>query len=71
MSDHQLRDSLRYSHIGAGVILGVIIWTPLIDNSVALWFARLGLLPFLVLGGGWMWLQSRAWASRRPAPESQ
>lgn len=46
-------------------MLGVILWTPLLDNSVALWFARLGLLPFLVLGGGWMWLQSRAWSTRR------
>jgi hypothetical protein len=70
MSEMQLRGVLRYSHIGAGVILGVIIWTPLIDNSAALWFARLGLLPVLVLAGGWMWLQSRGWASRRPASET-
>lgn len=70
MSDHQLRDALRYSHIGAGLMLGVIVLTPLIDNSAALWFARLGLIPFLVLGGGWMWLQSRAWSSRRPAAET-
>lgn len=70
MSDQQLRDTLRFSHIGAGGILAVIIWTPLIDNSAALWFARIGLLPFLLLGGGWMWLQSRAWASRRPAAET-
>lgn len=70
MSDRRLRNVLRYSHIGAGVMLGVIIWTPLLDNSEALWFARLGLLPFLVLVGGWMWLQSRAW-SRRRAPVDQ
>jgi hypothetical protein len=70
MQDRQLRESLRFSHIGAGVMLGVIVWTPLIENTVALWFARLGLLPFLVVGGGWMWLQSRAWAGRRPASET-
>jgi len=70
MSDHKLRERLRFSHIGAGVMLGVIIWTPLIDNTAALWFARVGLLPFLLLGGLLMWRQSRMWASRRPAAES-
>ena len=70
MSDHKLRERLRYSHIGAAVMLGVVVWTPLVDNSAALWFARVGLIPFLVLGGGWMWLQSRAWAARGPASET-
>lgn len=69
MSDTQLRDLLRYTHIAAGAALAVIIWTPLVDNSAALWVARLGLVPLLLLGGVWMWLQSRAWSSR-PAAET-
>jgi hypothetical protein len=70
MSDRQLRDILRYSHIAVGAGLSVIVWTPLVDNSAALWVARIGLVPILVLGGLWMWLQSRAWSGRRPTTES-
>lgn len=70
MSDRQLRDILRWTHIAAGAALSVIIWTPLVDESAFLWIARIGLVPFLLVGGLWMWLQSRTWASRRAAPEA-
>ena len=70
MNDRQLRDILRYSHIAVGAALSVIVWTPLVDNSAALWVARIGLVPILVLGGLWMWLQSRVWSSRGPTAET-
>jgi hypothetical protein len=64
VSQGQLRDILRYTHLIAGAALGVIVYSPLIDNGGAIWATRLVIVPFLVLGGVWMWMQSRAWASR-------
>jgi hypothetical protein len=63
VSQSQLRDILRYSHIVAAVVLGVIVYSPLIDNSGAVWLTRIVIVPFLVLGGVWMLMQSRAWAA--------
>jgi hypothetical protein len=67
MSQNQLRELLRYSHLAAGGVLAVVVYSPLVDNSAALWLTRIVLVPFLVLGGLWMWIQSRAWASRAAA----
>jgi hypothetical protein len=60
---HQLRDILRYSHIVAGVALGVVVYSPLVDEDWAVWAMRLVLVPFLVIGGAWMLKQSLSWAA--------
>ena len=62
MSQHQLRVILRLSHAIAGVALGVVVYSPLVDNSAAVWVTRIAIVPFLVLGGAWMWKQSHAWS---------
>jgi hypothetical protein len=67
MSQSQLRDILRYSHLAAGIVLGVIVYSPLIDEDGGLWVLRLAVVPFLVLGGAWMFIQSLRWsAAARP-----
>lgn len=67
MSETQLRDILRWTHVIAGGIVGAILYSPLVDNDAALWIARIAVVPFLVGGGLWMWKQSHDWASRRAA----
>jgi hypothetical protein len=57
MSDRALRAVLRYSHLAAAVVVLVLVYTPLHDNSVLLWIVRIGIFPFLLLGGLVMWKQ--------------
>jgi hypothetical protein len=61
------RDVLKYTHLIAGGVLSVVVYSPLIDNGAALWFTRLVTVPFLVLGGVWMFIQSRRWAAEARA----
>jgi hypothetical protein len=68
---HKLREILRYTHVIAGAALAVVVYSPLIDNDAAVWVARLLLVPVLVAGGGWMWIQSQVWSGRSRAGERQ
>jgi hypothetical protein len=70
MSDRSLRGVLRYSHIAAGLVILLLVYTPWHDNGVLLWIVRIAVFPFLVLGGLWMWQQTRVnrWLGRTPVP---
>ncbi len=67
MSDKVLRNVLRNSHLVVGALLGAYVYVPSVnDSSAALWVCRLVVVPFLLLGGLWMWQQTRVgrWLGR-------
>lgn len=57
MTPTTLRTSLRWSHIGVGVILGAYICSPLHADATATFVARLSLVPVVALTGIAMWKQ--------------
>lgn len=57
MTPTTLRTSLRWSHIGVGVILGIYICSPLHAVATATLVARLSLVPVVALTGIAMWKQ--------------
>lgn len=67
----KVREILRYTHVIVGAALGIVVYSPLIDNNAAVWVARLLLVPVLVLGGTWMWIQSQVWSARSRGSERQ
>ncbi len=78
MTPTTLRTSLRWSHIGVGVILGVYICSPLHADATATLVARLSLVPVVALTGIAMWKQGvltrlfrRMSGSRSPSPPSR
>jgi hypothetical protein len=58
MDDRALRAVLRYTHLTAALVILVLVYTPWHDNSALLWITRIGIFPFLLLGGLAMWKQS-------------
>ena len=59
ISNKQLRLILRYTHLGAGILLVPFIYSPLGDVPAYELFVQIALIPVVVVTGIWIWQQAR------------
>ena len=49
----------RWTHLAAGWLVGVFVYTPAREDPTFVLLMQVGLLPILVVTGIWMWQQAR------------
>lgn len=59
ISNKQLRLILRYTHLAAGILIGLFVYSPLGDVAAFVLLVQIGLIPVVVLTGIWIWQQAR------------
>ena len=59
ISNKQLRLILRYTHLAAGILIGLFVYSPLGNVSAFELLVQIGLIPVVVLSGVWIWQQAR------------
>jgi len=53
------RTILRWTHILAGFLIGVFVYTPAHDNDTFVLLMQAAVVPAVTLTGVWMWQQAR------------
>jgi thiosulfate reductase cytochrome b subunit len=59
ISNKHLRLVLRYTHLAAGILIILFVYSPLGDVSAFELLVQLALIPVVVLTGIWIWQQAR------------
>ena len=59
ISNKQLRLILRYTHLAAGILIGLFVYSPLGDVPAFEVLVQIALIPIVVLTGIWIWQQAR------------
>jgi len=59
ISNKQLRLTLRYTHLAAGILVGLFVYSPLGDVPAFELLVQIALIPIVVLSGIWIWQQAR------------
>jgi hypothetical protein len=59
ISNKQLRLILRYTHLAAGILIGLFVYSPLGDVPAFELLLQIALIPVAVLSGFWIWQQAR------------
>jgi hypothetical protein len=59
ISNKQLRLILRYTHLAAGILVGLFVHSPLGDVPAFELLVQIALIPIVVLTGIWVWQQAR------------
>jgi hypothetical protein len=59
ISNKQLRLILRYTHLAAGTLIGLFVYSPLGYVPAFELLVQIGLIPVVVLTGIWIWQQAR------------
>jgi len=59
ISNKQLRLILRYTHLAAGILIGLFVYSPLVDVPAFELLVQITLIPIVVLSGIWIWQQTR------------
>lgn len=50
-------DLLRVAHVVAAAVLGVFVYSPLADDSSAIWITRFAVYPVLLVTGAVLWIR--------------
>ena len=58
-SNKQLRLILRYTHLAAGILIILFVYSPLGDAPAFELLVQIALIPVVVLTGIWIWQQAR------------
>jgi hypothetical protein len=59
ISEKQLRNILRITHLVAGVVLGNFLYSPLGSNPTFRMLMQIVIFPVFVLTGLWLWQMPR------------
>ena len=59
ISNKQLRLILRYTHLAAGILIIIFVYSPLGDVPAFELFVQIALIPIVVVTGIWIWQQAR------------
>ena len=59
ISNKQLRLILRYTHLVAGILIGLFVYSPLGNVPAFELLVQIALIPVTVLTGFWIWQQAR------------
>ena len=59
ISNKQLRLILRYTHLAAGILIGVFVYSPLGNVPAFELFVQIALIPVVVVTGICIWQQAR------------
>jgi hypothetical protein len=59
ISSKQLRLILRYTHLAAGTLIGLFVYSPLGDVPAFELLVQIALIPVVMLTGIWIWQQAR------------
>jgi hypothetical protein len=58
ISNKQLRLILRYTHLVVGILIGLLVYSPLRDVPAFELLVQIALIPMVVLTGIWVWQQA-------------
>jgi hypothetical protein len=59
ISNKQLRLILRYTHLAAGILIILFVYSPLGNVPAFELVVQIALIPIVVLSGIWIWQQAR------------
>ncbi len=59
ISNKQLRLILRYTHLAAGILIGVFVYSPLGNVPAFELLVQIALILVVVVTGIWFWQQAR------------